>query len=674
MIHPITHTDQHYVVPAACEDGDYVGQVHFLWTHKEWFNLIFFPYLAPITWESYAFEIVGGNADSTFSISPTGMLSIADHTGFTESRAVTVRISIPVVGMHMDTTCHIERVLSANCVFFDSEYTGTSDGSHESPYKKWSSGNGGANLNPGEAGKTYFWKRGRVWGNLSTNREFTKVVNGENDDDITFATYGIGDRPKMLIGNNLESEVWLDMGMQPQDPQKDVTNVLYNFRIFDIHIDAEHTNRLPVRGRQLGKNWRFYRVKAEKSNFSNGNFWFIGTLQFGNIQKDLRMYDCESSDHNMRGIKFECGGVESYNWKLTKGRGAPISATNWPNVLCKYVWSDYEGSELGLGCNIRAKGHRYEFMYLRNYGHALTCFVHIAVDGLGLDLDESCWFKNIILDGCRNTPNNFTRHDGVTDTCDGVIYENILHINSNFGFLAYNQAENINFRNIIAVRKDPGAGTGFNHALSSGAKPMLLRNSLFLNYATSVTVASGKETKLVNTIYDGSLGGAGQITQTTNSQNTSDFEDRLNGDFRLLAASALIAAGTHYEGHDFDIAGNAIDPAAVSIGPYQHVTDPDPEPDPTYSLTVLISPVAFGTVQVSPPGPYREDDQVTLEASAEEEKIFIGFDVPGEGLVQENPYVFDFPGDDLEIVAVFADEVPTEPIFYRGKKFVLAAP
>lgn len=83
---------------------------------------------------------------------------------------------------------------------------------------------------------------------------------------------------------------------------------------------------------------------------------------------------------------------------------------------------------------------------------------------------------------------------------------------------------------------------------------------------------------------------------------------------------------------------------------------------PTYTVEVTVSPVGFGTAEVSPPEPQIAWEQTTITATPATGKQFVRWSIGGSTFATANPHTFSNPGFNYEILAEFED-VPAPPSF-----------
>lgn len=578
--HPITHINQYYIVPSDCENGDNIGKVNQLWTHKEFFKN---RWGIELLGSGYSFSIVGGNSDNAFSIdSETGELTVNNSSNVT-TRNITVKVSVFAEWYFQYTTCHIEVIPSSDCIYFDPDFVGTSNGTRSAPYTLFRT----ASLGNGTAGKTYLWRRGKTF-----EREVTKIVNGPASDKIRFGAWGQGIKPIIdNTGVQSNSERFLDIGLSSQTVGSD-TGVCYNFEIYDIDFvgnknDANGSTVFEsyfIRAGQRGTNWKFNRLKATGTNFSNGNYWFVGTTDHGYINKEIELRDIECYETTQsRGIKFESGGIQGWNFKVhtaESGAGWPISAATQPNVKLKYIWAHLENSNSNSsGLQVRARENQYEWCYLKNPGYAMTAYVLSETDGLDdyYEMnDGSVWFKNIIVDGGQNYINRFQRPSTPVFDIDGIIFENIWTKNTAFGLQVLGGAKNTLFKNCVIT--GDGSVTGLR-IWSSGGIGTKIHHSIVTGFSTNF-INADQNCEAINCIGEGAITGSGTVTQS-NNLSSGDFIDSVNFNFRPTENANQLGAGTDL-GYVFDIDGNLY-LTPPSIGAYEYNPQTEPE-EPDYFL------------------------------------------------------------------------------------------
>ena len=678
--HPITHTEdirtlqdianselphhQYYAVPANCVDGDNVGKVNFLWSHQKFYNRRFG---ANLTDASYSFEIVYQNVDNAFSISSTGELIIEDASLFTSTRLLTVKISVSA-DYWEETLCKVERVPVADCVFFDSSVTGANgSGTRSDPYRGW--GNhfyGGDLITYGTPGKHYFWKRGQTHADWTKTRN--PLIDGERPPYITLGAYGAGDRP-IINGSTLANhERFCDISDSSlygtnetgiESPEK----VAYNVRIMDIETTCDDTaSWYPYQIGMYGKGCRFYRLKCSNlSTWEDGFFWarnspgLPGTGKIEAIFQDIETYNSK-----YRAIKLEGGEVVGRNFYCETqldDTETPLSAANAPNVDLKYGVQIVKDNQRGLGMQIRAENHNYEWFYLKGYRDAMNPYKHSAHNGLDDTFrPKNSHFKNIIIDGCTASICGFVSGGG----------------NRN--------PQNIKFINIDVVNS-PGAIGGLN--VNQGAEGTVIE-MCNLGDSAGVKIAAdtvGTEIRnctvpgsidrvgnatITNSVYGSLTGvGTGTITTSLTPLLSAYFRDMAGKVYKPVEGSALLGAGTDLS-LSLDLDGNLV-LDIPAIGCYElEIGDVE-----KYSISLSVYPLGSGSVTEITTGPYAEGDSFEIIAVSNVGKRFINWEIYGSSFYFEPYYVGTMGTENLPLTALFEDDPNYVPAMTpRGIRFV----
>lgn len=604
--HPICHHEWSTVVPADCENGDNIGKVSYLYTHAEFFSF-YWRYATPLEHEDYSYEIVGGNGDGAFAIDAEGELTVANASNFTETRDITVRVKV-FDWYFNDCTCTIRRIPVEDCIYFDfSVSAGAGDGTRSNPYKSFA--DRVSILGNGEAGKSYFWRRGQTF-----TQEWSKLwqpdINGEH---INYAGWGQGPCYKIDLSSNLTSQRFVDIGTSLSGTWEQ--NTCHNFRMYDAEFTHDMSSTVfPIQGNPYGKNWEIHRIKAENCTFSNGFLWFIGVFSVGYIEKNLKISDIQTSISTSRQVKFECGDVEGWNFKCyndNSSNGALISATTHPFVSLKYVHYTHENEdENSLGMNLRARGHSVEYAVFDVKGYPMVLFNLGSSEGQGADynIDDSCYFKNIIVKRCEANALNICINQTANNEINGARFENIISFTGK-PFWVHETAKNLKFRNILMQ----GSGTfGIRVWASAGDNGSpVIENCTILGFTNSVQADSGKNATIRNSIITNL---SGDVTDENNTTVTTDFQDPANNNYRISVTSPLNWSVPNI-GNDFDIVGIEWPTSGgTTPGAHEYSTEPLEGPEdlstptpPEESLKVIAVPgmelaanKIFRTVQANP--------------------------------------------------------------------------
>jgi hypothetical protein len=656
--HPICHHKWSTVVPADCEAGDNIGKVSYLYTHADFYKL-YWPYAPDLEHEDYLYEIVGGNSDGAFAIDADGELTVNNPANFTADRTITVRVKV-FDWYYNDCVCTIRRIPVEDCIYFDGVSGG--NGTRSNPYSTFASVVG--TLGNGEAGKSYFWKRGVTYTN-----EWSKIWQPDiNAPYINFAGWGQGSNQKIDLSQNLTSQRFVDIGTSLEGTWEE--NTCHNFRMYDFEFTHDMSNTVfPVNGNPYGKNWEIHRLKCENTTYSNGFLWFIGVFSVGFIDKNLEISDIQTSNSTSRQVKFECGGVKGWNFKCWNevDSGALVSATTHPFVELKYIhYTNIHASNpnnTAFGMNLRARGHSVEWAVFKITGWPMVLMNLGSSEGQGpnYNIDETCYFRNIIIDYCDAQSLNHAVNQTTGNTINGARFENIYSRTSR-PMWSNGTAENLKFTNVFLKST---ITYGFRIWGSSGGNATpTITNCTILGFTNPVHCESGMEATLINSVYDGTI--SGTVHETSNSTNTSDFQDEANDNYRLEENSSLVDAGTYISGQDTDIVEVDRPEGDVSIGAFQFINEPldgpiDFEPE-TNTLSLTASPSGGGTVSQDPEGPHLEGANVTATATPNQGWEFDRWEdsqgpIAGAGAV----YAFQMPGDDLSLTAYFTEISEPDP-------------
>lgn len=597
FLHPITHTEdirtvaevaavdpiyhQYYAVPENCADGDNAGKVHFLWSHQKFYNRRFG---TSITDASYTYAIISGNEDAAFSIGASdGELVVDTASLFTATRYLTVRVTVD--GNFEDTICKIYRIPVADCVYFDSTVAANDgSGTRADPYRGWSDGfySGTPPVGWGNAGKFYLWKRGQ------THIDWTKIrnplVGGNRPEYITLGSWGSGAIPQIDGTTNETFNRFCDISDATVNGTTvtATTNpemIAYNVRVMDIEtVFTGVNNWYPYQVGMYGKGCRFHRLKCSGLVFQDGFFYVKnnpGSAGSGSIEalfQDIQTYN--SPD---RAIKFESGNIIGRNFRCyttIANSETPISAANAPYVDLKYADLQCTDNTSGLGIQIRAENHDYEWFYLKGYQTALNPYRHSAHNGLDDSYrPKNSFYKNILIDGCTSYICGFVNGGG-DKVPRNLSFINIDVINSSGavnGLTVNHDAEDT----IIEMCNLGDSGGIIIDASASGTD--------IRNCTVPGVINRGANATITNTVY-GSLSGAGAgvITTSLTPLLSAYFEDMAGEVYKPSVGSALLGAGTDL-GILLDIEGNDVvtDPGPA-IGCYELEVVPGPDPDIVY--------------------------------------------------------------------------------------------
>lgn len=638
LLHPITHDSQYYAVPEDCVNGDNVGKVNFHWSHQKFYNRLFG---TALTDASYTFQIVNGNADGAFQINGgTGELTVLDASQFTATRNITVRIFV-AVGYFQDTICEINRIPAADIIYFDYTVSGTAgSGTRADPYKRWQEhAFGGANLGSGTPGKYYLYKRNQTFTDWIKVRN--PLIGGNPPPYITVGAWGQGARPIIDGTANELSNRFMDIGSATLNGSTvtEATNperVAYNIRVMDIETKYENVGDwYPYQIGMYGSGHRFHRIKCSDVYFQDGFMWFRNTIAANAGRIYTEMYDVEMYDSKYRAIKFESGDITGRNFRCHTTYAAtetPISAANRMNVDLKYGDCQCTDNTIGLGLQIRARDHHYEWFYLKGYKEALVPFSHTSHDGQGEDFRPRGSFKNILLDGTTANEGAFYTNGG-SQKADGILYKNIDSINAAVGC------------NGLTV-SDGATNTEIQYAKPGGDRGVIVYESAtgtkLINLTVTGQIDLRAAAQIINTLY-GSITGAGvpAFVTSTEAPAPANFVD-YPADARLVAGSALIQAGT-----DQSILLD-IENKTVLIPPSQGAYE---FPLPDYTLSLIVQPSNGGSVSGS--GDYAEGETVPLMATPNTGWTFAYWMEDGLVISTSTSYTYTMPGADTTLTAFF---------------------
>jgi hypothetical protein len=633
--HPITHTNQKFILPEAPVSGDTVGTVtKMLRTYPSWHKLY---YGTDVTAGDFSAVIVGGNSDGAFSInSATGDLTINTPINFTASREITVQISLTGTSLTMNTVCQVDYIPLSNCIFIDPSYVPgtTPNGTRSAPFLKFD----GSGLGNGTAGMTYFYRRG-----TTVQNENLVIVNGIEDDWIQVGAYGQGARPIVDGSMNTTARRFMDIGSTGGDPG-------HRVRVFDIETTHDANNTwYPFRVAATGIGLEMHRIKCTTVTFENGHFWIIANSAAGKVNKQALLVDLESYDFRAacRGIKLEGGGIialgcyceSDFTDSLTS---VGFSFADNQDNIARYCYSKQNS---GQGFNVRAINHVYEYCIIDGAANSLIA----AISGDNTDPDKrpdsTCEFRNIIVRNSGAKVISFQRLVSGSELIDGVKFTNIIVQGT--GAIG---AEMLSFSRNIKLTNCVLAGlTGTGVRVFSGSTGNEVESCTIQTTATGINAS--EPVQVNRSIYNSS---SGTITGGVgNSTNVSDFVG--SGDFRIAEGSALIAATPRVTLFDA-LANDRYDP--TTIGAFEYLVAEEPEPEPTFTLTLAIDPAESGTASQSPTGPHESGTAVTLTATPSSGKQFVGW-YDGETLLSTaNPYTYTTGAADKTITATFEDIPP----------------
>lgn len=439
ILHPISHATQKYIVPSNAVNGDNVGKVEHLRSHKEFHNRRFGTNVID---SDYTFSIVGGNTDNAFSIDPaTGELTVANITNFTATRTLTVRVSL-YAWYYQDTDCVINRIPAVDCIYFDPDSEAEiRDGSRSAPWRKIRT-----SATESQAGKTYLFRRGALISN-----DWMVLINSLASSYIQIGAWGQGPRPVINGTNNLsggKNNRFIQIGGDGFS-SSGATPELHgnNISIFDLEttLDDPATNAwYPFEVKPFGKNIEFHRIKCSNIEaFQDGFIWLTGPYESGaDPNRNILLRDIECRQFKYRAIKPESGGVTLENtWFYTSlpQTETPLGFATHPYCEAKYIRSkvvDANTSKFGL--QVRTHNHNYHWASLDGYPNTLTVYFLSNT----YDINSNVGFHDILIKNAIGKTGYFGRANGTTKTANGVVFERVDVVASIQGIEISENAQN----------------------------------------------------------------------------------------------------------------------------------------------------------------------------------------------------------------------------------------
>jgi hypothetical protein len=627
--HPITHSAQKYILPSNCEAGDNVGKVTLCFnTYPSWHVLYYGETITPSVFKA---SIVAGNDDNAFAINAdTGELTITTPASFTETRVLTILSKYGVY--FQETECTITYIPAADCIFFDPDFVGSSDGTRAAPYLKFN----GSGLGNGTAGKTYLWRRAKTYLN-----ETVKVVNAAGADWMQFGAWGQGAVPIIDGSTNNTADRFMDIGIFTGSIEGN------NVRVFDFETTHDaSTTWYPFQIQPFGSGLEMHRIKCTTLTFENGHFWFRASSDFGYINKNAILKDLESYDFRLdcRGGKFEAGGITADHFTADSAfagnTSVGVSFAQMPNNTLRYSTAK---SSSGQGLNIRAGNCLYEYCIIDGAANSLIGSILDGNDGLGGEflVNGTSEFRNIIVRGSTAKVISFQRPSGLTDEINGLKFTNIIVQGGGaVGAEMVSYSKNIKLTNCVLSGLSSTGVRIFSTSTGNEIDGCTIANN------TGTDINTNEPVTVNRTIY---VTSSGTITGTGNSNNESDFVGA--GDYRIDAGSVLIGAATRVTLYDA-LANDRLNP--TTIGAFEYVL-------PIYNFDLSVTPAGAGTIAKSPAGFQNEGTSYTLTATPASGKAFVRFSSFFEGewieLSTLNPLTANMPPYNLPVRAEFVDAV-----------------
>jgi len=279
--------------------------------------------------------------------------------------------------------------------------------------------------------------------------------------------------------------------------------------------------------------------------------------------------DIETYDSKYRAIKFEGGGITGRNFRChtsIEDSETPLSAANAPFVDLKYADLQCVDNKRGLGIQVRAEEHTYEWFYLKGYQDAMNPFRHVAHNGL----DESFGIKNagyqhVLIDGCNRFIAQSVNNGDTDKTPVGIYFKHIDVMNSPRAKGGLTIAQDA--ANTVIEMCNLGDSPGI--VVFPDSSGTVIRNC-----TVPGKIDRRSPTKIINTVYGRLAGnGGGEIITSLSPLFPAYFVNMAGGDYRPAPGSRLIGAGTKME-QPVDLDGNEMR-NFPSIGCYELAPDPD---------------------------------------------------------------------------------------------------
>jgi hypothetical protein len=646
VVKPKLYAAQNFV------NGEVVGKFYHTFTNTKFFNWVF---KETLTDEDYTFSLVSSNP--AFAVSGSGVITVADITQFTETQTLTIRVQVGT-HYHQDGEVEIIYVPTTDAVYLDFTNNGTATGSREQPYKRFRSYQS-ANPSVFSQGKVFFYKSG-----TTTTLEYMTFVNLSSDPWTGFARWGTGAKPIIDLNgdSNLESNRFMNFGSS-----SDSSQIGNNVRICELRFVGDCSNNIyPFRLRGQSGAFEIYNSEFHGTVQRQGFIWcpVDGTTIPGILPKNRIFMNLEFSDFReqtvgvpapdgSRCIKPERGGNIIHNCKAVSTfsgkNSAPFSPVDQTDTELRFCYIDTQTANNNRGPNIRVSRQTMENCYVigPNEPYAIA---NNTQNGFQVDypVDGTSWIKNCIAENGDKGISFFnTENTGVAAPATAVGLFGVVTIGCGMGIEFGNGVRNVVAKSCLfidsvsnGIRHSSGTGNGVENCVSVGS------GGSDINVTGSMTAK--------NTIYGTK---AGTLVETTNSTNLATF--LAAGNYMLAESSPLIGAGTPIAGLKDALGVDFLNPP--SIGAFEFVSEP--APPETFTLTLAISPVGFGTATQDPTGDHTAGANVTLAASAASGKQFVGWSTNGVDVFSaSNPLVYATGSADQTITAIFED-IPVTPTY-----------
>jgi hypothetical protein len=324
----------------------------------------------------------------------------------------------------------------------------------------------------------------------------------------------------------------------------------------------------------------------------------------------------------------------------------------------KYADLQCTDNTQGLGIQIRAENHNYEWFYLKGYQDCFNPYKHVSHNGLPDSYrPKNSYYKNILIDGCTGSIGGFVSGGG-NRNAQNIKFINIDVINSpGAGPLNINQGAE---GTIVEMCNLGDSGDITVDADSSGTE--------IRNCTVPGTITRNGNATIVNTVYNHLTGsGTGSITTSITPLASAYFINFDGHVYKPSEGSALLGSGTSI-GLTMDLEGNPVQ-TPPSIGCYESSDDVVD----TYNLILSVSPGGAGTITELTEGPYAEGDEFRLQANRKAGYIFKEWRAFGSYYIgDQNPLVSTMGAEDLPIQAVFIVDPNYVPPSHkaRGVRFI----
>lgn len=638
-------------------NGEVVGKAYYLFTHSKFWET--YQGSVPLS-SDYVFSLVTGS--SAFAIdSSTGIITILDITEFTATVTITVRCTFQDTYFE-DQSIEIIYIPTASAVYLDPAFDGTSTGTRAAPYIR------ARNYPSGDRyGKTFFYKSG-----TTTLDEYLTMVNDPADPWTNFGRWGTGAKPIIDLSTNVEANRFMNFGSSSVS-----TDNGYNVRVCELSFYHDcSTNIFPFRIRGQSGAIEIYNCRFEGTTQRQGFIWCVGDgttvakSTKDRIFSNLELYDFREQivlgvPDGCRAIKFERGGNIAENLIATTTftglTSAPISAVDQPYTDIRWAYMDTSTATNNRGPNIRTAFQTYENCYIigPNEPIAITNKDQGSTFETNFPADGTSYFRYCIVEDGATAGISFFNAENlaepVTATTVGI-----------HGIIAINCANAINFgngvRNVDVTSCLFVGSTAAGVRQTNGTGNRLINCTVVDSAGVAVQVSAGS-LDAINCIIPTE---SGTLVKTTCSTDITTFVNAAGGNYRLAAGSALIGAGTYQAGLD-DLDGVEFLNYA-SIGAYEYIA-------PTYTFTLSVFPLAFGTIEKDPVGAQVAGTSYTLTATPAAGKQFTRYaflnGASWDLFSGINPLTATMPAADADIRAEFEDIPSGETFFIVRKKIMV---